>query len=58
MTLVFDLKLPQLPNFIRLGDEQSIDVAALSDAQLHELGQAWTVALIAHAQSRRERSEP
>lgn len=48
------VKLPMLPDFLRRGDDLgSIDIAELSDDMLRRVGEAWTTALLNHANQRR-----
>jgi hypothetical protein len=51
-----ELVLPMLPNFIRSAqfEGHSWDVSTLTDEQIKELGEAWTLALIIHAAERRK----
>lgn len=45
--------LPAVPNYVRLGNGQQVDVATLSKMQLEAIGKAWTCDLIEHAHQRR-----
>jgi hypothetical protein len=49
------VKVPMVPNFIRTESVMysSVDVADCTDAELEELGKAWTNALIENAKKRR-----
>jgi hypothetical protein len=50
--------LPMRPNFLRAdlnGEKCTIPVSRLTAEQLRDLGQAWTDALIEHANRQREK---
>ena len=51
-----ELRLPRLPNYLRYGDgeNQMLDVADLSAADVKRIGAAWTAALLQHAIKRRK----
>lgn len=50
-------RMPLLPNYIVMDDsDQKISIADISDDVLRAIGKAWTEALIAHAQARRQRN--
>lgn len=57
------IELPQLPNFIKATSypannevqEHMIPVENINDAQLKEIGEAWTRALVLHAEDLRMR---
>ncbi len=44
----FDVALPSLPNFIYVGGVAQ-PVADFSQTELHDIGMAWTAALLKHA---------
>lgn len=50
-----DVRLPALPNYLLFEDGSGkLDVADTTDESLQRMGEAWTAALIAKAQTRRE----
>ncbi len=58
VTISLRANLPNLPNFIRFGSGEAAgacDVAELTDDELQAIGEAWTRALIEHAQKRRSK---
>lgn len=57
ITVTATVTLPRPPNFLRYGDEQSIDVADITDESLQQIGEAWTKALLEHAEKRRSQRE-
>jgi hypothetical protein len=49
-----EILLPTLPNFVRTPKRDvAVSICDLSDAQLRQLGDSWTKALIEKAQSKR-----
>lgn len=54
LTQMAEIKLPSLPNFIRLtADDRAIDVADLDSKTIHAIGEEWLDALHKHAAKRR-----
>jgi len=51
------IKLPKLPVLIQLEEGGSIPISRLSDAQLKDLGIAWTQALLKLAIQKREEAQ-
>jgi hypothetical protein len=50
----WEFKLPTLPNFILdAHSDWTIDVAYLDDEALRMIGEAWSTALLEHAERRR-----
>lgn len=52
ITVQAEVRVPQPPNFLRYEDE-TIDVADISDDSLRALGTAWTDQLLENAAARR-----
>ncbi len=52
-----NIELPTLPNFVTVtthGASVKVDVTMLTEAEIKELGDRWTLALFDHAESRRQ----
>lgn len=46
------IQIPSVPNFFRMTDGQSLDVAAVTEDGLREIGRVWTEELVEHAAKR------
>ncbi len=53
MSMLVELRLPTLPNFIRTENGDLIPIAQLSENELRHLGAQWTEALVNLAAKRR-----
>lgn len=53
MAVSVAVQLPMTPNYIRLSAGGNIDIASLTEAELREIGKAWTDSLVAKAMARK-----
>lgn len=49
LRVTMEVRVPQVPNYLKLSDEQMVPLYAITDDGLREIGKQWTEKLIARA---------